>query len=357
MSDTHHGGFGAEGTMKLGRGAALAAGCLATAAILPAAAAAQAQPVWNLRVASFKAPSFVHLGERAQISGRVAPKAAVPVLIERLEGTTWTPLVTLRSRRSGRFAAKLPLRTPGSLRASLQAPDDTLVSSRRRFVGVRRRVALRVRAIEYQQIAGHPFRATGRVSRAAEGETAILEGSVNGGRFRSLKRLAVRSGKVRTTFAPPRGGRWRFRLVAPPRPGLDSGGAASATAMTVAGTNPHGVPRSAPHYLVQKIGEMSLYYYQHGKLVRLFPVVFGAPSTPTPIGSFRVYSKTTGPSGAFGPLVLWYHRGYGIHGTNQEYLLARSWRYYSHGCTRNYNANIIWLWGRVPVGTPVRNLY
>ena len=141
------------------------------------------------------------------------------MLIERLEGTTWTPLVTLRSRRNGRFAAKLPLRTPGSLRASLQAPDDTLVSSRRRFVGVRRRVALRVRAIEYQQIAGHPFRATGRVSHAAEGETAILEGSVNGGRFRSLKRLAVRSGKVRTTFAPLRGGRWRFRLVAPPRPG------------------------------------------------------------------------------------------------------------------------------------------
>jgi L,D-transpeptidase catalytic domain len=343
--------------MRLGRGAALAVAGLVAAAVVPAAASAQPQPVWNLRVASFKALSSIHLGERAQISGRVAPKASVPVLIERLEGTTWTPLVTLRSRPNGRFAAKLPLRRPGSVRASLQSPTGALVSGRRRFVGVRRRVALRVRAIEYQQIAGHPFTATGRVSHAAAGETAILEGSVNGGRFRSLKQVAVRSGKVRTTFAPPRGGRWRFRLVAPPRPGLDSGGTARATAMTVAGTNPHGIPASAPHYLVQKISETSLYYYQHGKLVRLFPVVLGAPGTPTPIGSFRVYSKTSGPSPAFGPLVLWYHRGYGIHGTNQEYLLARSWRYYSHGCTRNYNANIIWLWGRVPVGTPVKNLY
>jgi hypothetical protein len=343
--------------MGLGRGTVIAGACLAAAALAPAAAAGQAQPEWNLKSVSFRAPSSVELGTRAAISGRVAPRAAVPVLIERLEGQAWAPLVTLRSRRDGRFAAKLPLRHPGSLRATLQAPDGSLISSRRIFVGVRRRVALRVRAIEYQQIAGHEFTALGRISPAVKGETAVLEGSVGRGPFRPLARVKVRAGRVRTTFRPPRGGRWRFRLVAAPRPGIDSGGRGSAAAMTVAGANPHGVPGSAPHYLVQKIGEMSLYYYQHGKLVRLFPVVFGKPSTPTPIGSYRVYSKTSGPSAAFGPLVLWYHRGYGIHGTNQEYLLARSWRYYSHGCTRNYNANIIWLWGRVPVGTPVKNIY
>ncbi len=343
--------------MAIGRWAALAGACLAAAALAPAVAAGQAQPVWNLRVASFKAPSSIEVGQRAEISGRVAPKAAVPVLIERLEGGAWTTLVSLRTGRDGRFAAKLPLRRPGSLRASLEAPVGTLVSSRRRFVGVRRRVVFQVRATEYQQIAGNAFRATGRIRPAVKGETAVIEGSVDGGTYRPLKRVAVRSGRVAATFAPPRGGRWRFRLVSAPRPGIDSGGIDSAAAMTVAGLNPHDVPQSAPHYLVQKIGETSLYYYQHGKLVRLFPVVFGAPSTPTPIGSFRVYSKTSGPSAAFGPLVLWYHRGYGIHGTNQEYLLGRSWRYYSHGCTRNYNANIIWLWGRVPVGTPVRNIY
>ncbi len=51
-----------------------------------------------------------------------------------------------------------------------------------------------------------------------------------------------------------------------------------------------------------------------------------------------------------------YHGNYGIHGTNQEYLLDDPWRYYSHGCHRNYNVNILWLWDRVPVGTPVRNI-
>jgi lipoprotein-anchoring transpeptidase ErfK/SrfK len=340
--------------MGLGRGAALVGACIAAGAV-PAAAAGPPPP--TPVVSSFAAPSSVTVGKRAEISGRVAPRMVVPVLVERLEGAAWGTIATVRSRRDGRFSTRLPLRRPGSLRVSVQAPDGTFSSSRRRFVGVRRRVGLRVTATEYQQIAGRPFRALGRVSPFVKGETAVIEASVNGGRFRPLANAEVRSGRVRTTVRPSRSGRWRFRLVVAARPGIDSGGAGSAAAMTVAGTNPHAVPESAPHYLVQKIGETSLYYYQHGKLVRLFPVVFGAPSTPTPIGSFRVYSKTAGPSAAFGPLVLWYHRGYGIHGTNQEYLLARSWRYYSHGCTRNYNANIRWLWGRVPVGTPVKNIY
>ncbi|HSJ73565.1 MAG TPA: hypothetical protein VK904_04555, partial [Miltoncostaeaceae bacterium] len=131
--------------MGLGRCAALAGASLAGAALLPAGAAGQAQPVWDLRVASLRAPASIEVGGRVAVSGQVAPRAAVPVLIERLEGATWAPLATLRSRRDGRFAAKLPLRAPGSLRASLLAPDGTLGSSRRRFVAVRRRVALRVR--------------------------------------------------------------------------------------------------------------------------------------------------------------------------------------------------------------------
>src|SRR5512132_3737160 len=104
-----------RGTMVLGRCAALAGAVLAGAAVVPAVAAGQAQPVWDLRVASFRAPSAIEIGERAAVSGQVAPRAAVPVVIERMEGATWTPLVTLRSRRDGRFAARLPLRVPGSL--------------------------------------------------------------------------------------------------------------------------------------------------------------------------------------------------------------------------------------------------
>jgi lipoprotein-anchoring transpeptidase ErfK/SrfK len=339
--------------MRLARRAAVLSASLAAAGALPAVAAAQAPA--GLHVAAFTAPSAVTQGERADVSGRVAPAAAVPVVVERLENDAWVPLVTLRSDRKGRFAASLPLRVSSNLRVSVATAEGTVSTSRRRSVALRRRVALTVTAAPLENISGRPFTATGSVGSAARGERVRLEGAVNGKAFRTLRTLVVKGGKVRATFTPPSGGTWRFRLTAAASPGRDVGGAATTPAVEVYGANPHGIPANAPHYLVQEISQFKLYYYEDGALRRVFPVVFGAPSTPTPVGRFAVYSKTAGPSAAFGPLVLWYHRGYGIHGTNQEYLLARSWRYYSHGCTRNYNANILWLWPRVPVGTPVLN--
>jgi lipoprotein-anchoring transpeptidase ErfK/SrfK len=277
-------------------------------------------------------------------------------VVERLEGDAWVPLVTVRSTARGRFSADLPLRRSSNLRVSVQTVEGPVVSSRRRAIALRRKVSLKVGAAPLESISGRPFTAVGTVSSAAAGEKVELQGSVNGKAFHTISKLAVRSGRVRATFTPPAGGKWRFRLKAAATEGRDVGGTATTPAMAVYGSNPHGVPASAPFYLVQKISEFHLYYYEKGKLRRVFPVVFGKGSTPTPIGRFAVYSKTSGPSAAFGPLVLWYHRGYGIHGTNQEYLLDDPVRYYSHGCTRNYNTNILWLWPRVPVGTPVINL-
>jgi len=340
--------------MRLVRRAAALTATLAAAGALPAIAVAQAPA--GLHVASFQAPSAVTQGERAAVSGRVAPAAAVPVVVERLEGEAWVPLVTLKSDRKGRFSAKLPLRLSSNLRVSVATAEGTVQSSRRRAVALRRRVALTVSAPPLESISGRPFSVSGSVGGAPKGERVELQGSVNGKRFRTLTKLAVRGGKVKATFTPPTGGRWRFRLAAAATPGQNVGGRATTAVIDVHGSNPHGIPASASHYLVQQISQFKLYYYEDGKLRRVFPVVFGKASTPTPVGRFAVYSKTSGPSAAFGPLVLWYHRGYGIHGTNQEYLLDDPVRYYSHGCTRNYNVNILWLWPRVPVGTPVVNL-
>jgi hypothetical protein len=340
--------------MVLGACLGAAASPALAAAAGPPATAAEAPA--GLHLASFRAPSAITAGDRAAISGRVAPAAGVPVLIERLEGDAWRTIATVRTGRGGRFSADLPLRRSSNLRASVQAPDGTLQTSRRRFVTLRRRVTLSVTMPQYTNISGMPFTVRGSVRPAAGRERVALEGSVDGKRFRVLRRFVARGGRVRATFTPPSGGRWRFRLVADAHRGIDGGGRASVPAIPVFGSNPHGVLASAPFYLVQAISETQLYVYEHAQLTRVFPVVFGKPSTPTPVGRFAVYSKTTGPSPAFGPLVLWYHRGYGIHGTNQEYLLARPPRYYSHGCTRNYNTNIRWLWPLVPVGTPVLNL-
>ena len=328
----------------------------ALAAVGVPALSAAAPPPEGLHVASFRAPASIESGQRAAISGRVSPAASVPVAVQRLEGGTWSTLVTLTSSARGRFAADLPLARTSNLRISVQRADGTLVSSRRRSVALHRRVSLAVTSAPLENIAGRPFTARGVVVGARGGERVALQGSVDGRPFRTIAKVPVRSGRVRARFTPPSGGAWRFRIAVDPTPGHDTGGTATTPSMQVYGTNPHGVPASAPNYLVQKISEFHLYYYQYGRLRRVFPVVFGKASTPTPVGRFSVYSKTAGPNSAFGPLVLWYHRGYGIHGTNQEYLLQESVRYYSHGCTRNYNANILWLWPRVPVGTPVINL-
>lgn len=337
------------------RGATAILGVALAVLGVPALVAAQAAPA-GLHVASFRAPTSLELGQRAAVSGRVSPAAAVPVAVERLEGGTWQTLVTLTTSAKGRFAARLPLARTSNLRVSVQLADGTISSSRRRSVALRRRVSLTVTSAPLENISGRPFTASGAVAPAAPGEKVALQGSVNGRAYRAITTAPVRSGRIHVRFTPPSGGAWRFRIAVDPTPGRDAGGSATTPRMQVYGSNPHGVPASAPNYLVQKISEFHLYYYQYGKLRRVFPVVFGKASTPTPVGRFAVYSKTAGPNSAFGPLVLWYDRGYGIHGTNEEYLLAQSVRSFSHGCTRNYNANILWLWPRVPVGTPVINI-
>lgn len=334
---------------------AVGIGLTTTIAALGACSAlAAASPDAGVRVAAFRAPAAITYGERAAIGGRVAPAAAVPVTIERHTGRAWRAVATVRADARGRFAADLPLRRGGSLRATVAGADGAAVPGPRKNVAVRRKVSLTVAAAHPDEaIAGRPFTVTGAVVPARRGERAVLEGSRDGRAYAPIARLRLAGGRVSATVTPPRGGRWRFRLTVTG----DSPAASKPTAAArVFDRNPHGVPASAPKYLVQKISEAQLYYYERGRLVRVLPVVFGKPSTPTPLGSYRIYSKTVGPGPAFGPLAMWYHRGYGIHGTNQEHLLKRSWRYYSLGCTRNYNANIYWLWDRVPVGTPVRNL-
>lgn len=309
------------------------------------------------RVVVFRAQAAIDAGARVSVSGRVAPASRARVRLERrVPGGSWTPWATLTADAGGRFAADVPLRASASVRAIVLG-GGAASAGRVRSVAVRRavsRTGVEVDATE--AIAGRPVRVSAVVRPAHPGERVVVEGRRGGGAWRPLSRpTAAAGGRVSTYVRLPAGGAWQLRTRAPG----DRGRVAAAGApglVTLHGRNPHGVPRGASHYIVQVINEMRLYYYEGGRLRRVLPVVFGAPGTPTPSGRYRVYAKGPGPRAAFGPLVLWYHRGYGIHGTNEEHLLARSWRYYSHGCTRNYNANIRWLWPRVPVGTPVVNI-
>ena len=65
------------------------------------------------------------------------------------------------------------------------------------------------------------------------------------------------------------------------------------------------------------------------KVERIYPISSGKPSTPTVLGTFRVYSKTPGTNAKGMVYTSYFHGGYGIHGYAEVPTFAAS-----HGCLR-----------------------
>ena len=113
--------------------------------------------------------------------------------------------------------------------------------------------------------------------------------------------------------------------------------------------------------------------FKNLRLSKTYGVAVGAPGYPTPTGSFRISNKAVNPvwnapnkpwagefagqsisgGSASNPLKarwLGIANGVGIHGTGAEYSIGTR---ASHGCIRMRVADVIDLYPRVPVGTPV----
>lgn len=126
--------------------------------------------------------------------------------------------------------------------------------------------------------------------------------------------------------------------------------------------NPWGISKKIPRYIVVVKSKYRLYLIRYGNITNTFPVAVGKPSTKTPSSYWKIGEKNPRARGSVqGPLVLRLYRAgrytrYGIHGTNQEYLLSRWPRGFSKGCIRMYNKDILWLSARVPIGTGVRTM-
>ena len=92
---------------------------------------------------------------------------------------------------------------------------------------------------------------------------------------------------------------------------------------------------------------------EDNNIIKTYNVAVGKPSTPTPIGNWKIIQKTVNPGGAFGARwmrinVPW--GGYGIHGTDEPDSIGNA---VSHGCVRLLNENVIELYDIVPLGTAV----
>ncbi len=110
--------------------------------------------------------------------------------------------------------------------------------------------------------------------------------------------------------------------------------------------------------------ERLMYVYFAGRLMRIFPVGVGKPSTPTPAGHFWIDErfKLDDPASPYWPYALgtsdystlpdWPGEGVvGIHGPYGE--PQRIPGDPSHGCIRMLAPDIGWLGPRVTLGTPV----
>ena len=192
---------------------------------------------------------------------------------------------------------------------------------------------------------------------AAAAEVAVQEWDAADGSWLTLATVTPDgAAQARWVWRPRTLGRHRLRAVL---------SASVASPQSVSGvrsvrvfdrSDKYGVPASYPHLILVDLSEYRLYYYEHGRVVRTFDCVLGRPSLPTPRGHFKIYAKDPVMSGAYGPRRMRYLGLYAIHGTNEPWLLSRWPRNYSHGCTRLSNTNIVWLYDRVHVGTPVWNV-
>jgi lipoprotein-anchoring transpeptidase ErfK/SrfK len=120
-------------------------------------------------------------------------------------------------------------------------------------------------------------------------------------------------------------------------------------------------------------GEFKLRLFKHLKLAKTYRVAVGMPAYPTPTGRFAIQNKAVNPTwsvpnspwaGALAnetvpggsdqnPLeARWMGivNGVGIHGTGESWSVGTR---ASHGCIRMTVPDVIDLYPRVPVGTPV----
>jgi peptidoglycan hydrolase-like protein with peptidoglycan-binding domain len=123
--------------------------------------------------------------------------------------------------------------------------------------------------------------------------------------------------------------------------------------------------------IIVDLGDLHLYLYRDGKLVRSYPVAAGQPAYPTPTGTYAVVNMQMDPTwlppnsdwakdavpippGPDNPLgTRWIGTsapGIGIHGTPDDSSIGS---YASHGCIRMHIPDVEDLYARVVVGMPV----
>lgn len=125
-----------------------------------------------------------------------------------------------------------------------------------------------------------------------------------------------------------------------------------------------------PYHIEVSLSQRELWLYRDNAVIFSTPIAPGAPSSPTPTGSYfvafivKVSDYASDPDGdPYGPYAMGtsdFSNTYysfeggpgqiGIHGTNQPWVIGT---YASHGCIRLPNSAITTVATQIPPGTPV----
>ena len=118
---------------------------------------------------------------------------------------------------------------------------------------------------------------------------------------------------------------------------------------------------TAPRRIIVSIADRRLVVVEHDQILATFPVAVGAPTSPSPVGTFTVINRVANPTyyrpgtvippGPRNPIgTRWIglsHKGYGIHGTDVPSSIGYA---KSHGCIRLRNADVERLFEQVRAG-------
>ncbi|MCX6364575.1 MAG: L,D-transpeptidase [Actinobacteria bacterium] len=333
---------------------------VATAGVALAAAAYGAPPVGSAHPAlSLTAtPSSVRSDQSTKVTAHIGIRGAALQLSRRYAGDVeFTWLRTLTSDADGAASWEPRSRRTVAYRVEFAGDATYAAAGAETTVSVRPRVALTTYSAG-TVFTGDRVSVSVKVSPARPGGTIELE-QWDGvaGEWRALQSLTLGGGsRAQWMWRPEVTGRQKLRA----RIAADADHAAAVSGVRTLevfdASNPYGVPSTYPHLILVDRSQYKLYYYERGRVVKVFDCVLGRPSLPTPLGHYKIYAKDAHMYGPYGPRRMRYLGAYAIHGTNEPWLLSRSPRNYSHGCTRLSNPHILWLFDRVHVGTPVWNV-
>ncbi len=133
---------------------------------------------------------------------------------------------------------------------------------------------------------------------------------------------------------------------------IPGGGSASTTARSSSVLAP-----TAGRWIDVSLADQSLVAYEGQRAVYWASVSTGLQRTPTVKGRFRIYAKIrsqtmSGPGYSYPnvPYVMYFHEGYGMHGTYWHNNFGQPM---SHGCVNMTIGDAQWLYNWAPVGTLV----